>query len=271
MVRGKTQMKRIENDTSRQVTFSKRRNGLLKKAFELSVLCDAEVALIIFSPRGRLTEFSSSRCFSVNKTVERYLRKVKDRDLGTRGSQANTQVSAFNSLLFACLHFKEGAVNMTKKIENLEVLKRKLLGDGLDTCFIDELRQIEKQLEQSLTKIRARKVHWIASLQLFPLNQLFKEQIEKLREEVMPLLARAHVFPPCIYVSDYCSLRLYSRCLSILQEKRLLGVNKELREQCGDELQRWNSPEEQDVEHLNEKTDGVETDLVIGPPERRMP
>ncbi|RDX68490.1 MADS-box protein SOC1, partial [Mucuna pruriens] len=61
MVRGKTQMKRIENATSRQVTFSKRRNGLLKKAYELSVLCDAEVALIIFSPRGKLYEFSSSR------------------------------------------------------------------------------------------------------------------------------------------------------------------------------------------------------------------
>ena len=60
MVRGKTQMKRIENAASRQVTFSKRRNGLLKKAFELSVLCDAEVALIIFSPRGKLYEFSSS-------------------------------------------------------------------------------------------------------------------------------------------------------------------------------------------------------------------
>ncbi|KHG30654.1 MADS-box SOC1 -like protein [Gossypium arboreum] len=61
MVRGKTQMKRIENAASRQVTFSKRRNGLLKKAFELSVLCDAEVALIIFSTRGKLYEFSSSR------------------------------------------------------------------------------------------------------------------------------------------------------------------------------------------------------------------
>ncbi|RVX01119.1 Agamous-like MADS-box protein AGL14 [Vitis vinifera] len=61
MVRGKTQMRRIENATSRQVTFSKRRNGLFKKAFELSVLCDAEVALIIFSPRGKLYEFSSSR------------------------------------------------------------------------------------------------------------------------------------------------------------------------------------------------------------------
>ncbi|CAL5340158.1 unnamed protein product [Camellia sinensis] len=62
MVRGKTQMRRIENATSRQVTFSKRRNGLLKKAFELSVLCDAEVALIIFSPRGKLYEFASSSC-----------------------------------------------------------------------------------------------------------------------------------------------------------------------------------------------------------------
>jgi hypothetical protein len=61
MVRGKTQMKRIENATSRQVTFSKRRGGLLKKAFELSVLCDAEVALILFSPRGRLYEFASAR------------------------------------------------------------------------------------------------------------------------------------------------------------------------------------------------------------------
>ncbi|KAA8520559.1 hypothetical protein F0562_014815 [Nyssa sinensis] len=60
MVRGKTQMRRIENATSRQVTFSKRRNGLLKKAFELSVLCDAQVALIVFSPRGKLYEFASS-------------------------------------------------------------------------------------------------------------------------------------------------------------------------------------------------------------------
>jgi hypothetical protein len=67
MVRGKTEMKRIENATSRQVTFSKRRNGLLKKAFELSVLCDAEVALIIFSPRGKLYEFSSSSRYNLHK------------------------------------------------------------------------------------------------------------------------------------------------------------------------------------------------------------
>ncbi|KAG6483049.1 hypothetical protein ZIOFF_059689 [Zingiber officinale] len=63
MVRGKTQMRRIENAASRQVTFSKRRNGLLKKAHELSVLCDAEVALIVFSARGKLYEFASSSLF----------------------------------------------------------------------------------------------------------------------------------------------------------------------------------------------------------------
>jgi MADS-box transcription factor, plant len=57
----KVEIKRIENTTNRQVTFCKRRNGLLKKAYELSVLCDAEIALIIFSSRGRLYEYSNNR------------------------------------------------------------------------------------------------------------------------------------------------------------------------------------------------------------------
>ncbi|KAL2927710.1 Floral homeotic protein AGAMOUS [Bienertia sinuspersici] len=59
MGRGKIEIKRIENTTNRQVTFCKRRNGLLKKAYELSVLCDAEVALIVFSSRGRLYEYAN--------------------------------------------------------------------------------------------------------------------------------------------------------------------------------------------------------------------
>jgi MADS-box transcription factor, plant len=59
MGRGRVELKRIENKINRQVTFAKRRNGLLKKAYELSVLCDAEVALIVFSNRGKLYEFCS--------------------------------------------------------------------------------------------------------------------------------------------------------------------------------------------------------------------
>ncbi|KAL9326642.1 hypothetical protein ACSQ67_007287 [Phaseolus vulgaris] len=111
MVRGKTQMKRIENETSRQVTFSKRRNGLLKKAFELSVLCDAEVALIIFSTRGRLYEFSSSTS-SINKTVERYQRKIKDVCVNNNGIHENTQI------------LKDGDMSMTKRIEQLDNSRR---------------------------------------------------------------------------------------------------------------------------------------------------
>lgn len=59
MGRGRVELRRIENKISRQVTFSKRRNGLFKKANEISVLCDAQVALIIFSTKGKLFEYSS--------------------------------------------------------------------------------------------------------------------------------------------------------------------------------------------------------------------
>ncbi|KAK3026844.1 hypothetical protein RJ639_040745 [Escallonia herrerae] len=61
MGRGKIAIRRIDNSTNRQVTFSKRRNGLLKKAKELSILCDAEVGVIIFSSTGKLYEYSGTR------------------------------------------------------------------------------------------------------------------------------------------------------------------------------------------------------------------
>ncbi|ONM30155.1 MADS-box transcription factor 56 [Zea mays] len=59
--RGRVELRRIEDRVSRQVRFSKRRSGLFKKAFELSLLCDAEVALIVFSPAGKLYEYASTR------------------------------------------------------------------------------------------------------------------------------------------------------------------------------------------------------------------
>lgn len=64
MGRRKVQLKRIENKSSRQVTFSKRRTGLMKKARELAVLCDVDVGLVIFSSRGKLYEFSSANRYA---------------------------------------------------------------------------------------------------------------------------------------------------------------------------------------------------------------
>jgi MADS-box transcription factor, plant len=73
MGRGKIVIRRIDNSTSRQVTFSKRRNGIFKKARELAILCDAEVGLVIFSSTGRLYEYASTRleltpCFIFDPT-----------------------------------------------------------------------------------------------------------------------------------------------------------------------------------------------------------
>ncbi|OIV98740.1 hypothetical protein TanjilG_24911 [Lupinus angustifolius] len=162
MVRGKTQMKRIENATSRQVTFSKRRNGLLKKAFELSVLCDAEVALIIFSPRGKLYEFSSS---SMQETIERFRRHTRSSQTSHVSDEQNMQ------------HLKHETENLMKKIELLEASKGKLLGEGLGSCSLEELQDIENQLEKSVCNVRARK------------TQVYKEQIEHLKEKEKALIA----------------------------------------------------------------------------------
>ncbi|KAA8536409.1 hypothetical protein F0562_028887 [Nyssa sinensis] len=72
MVRQKIQIKKIDNITARQVTFSKRRRGLFKKAQELSTLCDAEIALIVFSATGKLFEYSSSRLRQLFKDILDY-------------------------------------------------------------------------------------------------------------------------------------------------------------------------------------------------------
>ncbi|XP_052184907.1 MADS-box protein SOC1-like isoform X1 [Diospyros lotus] len=161
MVRGKVQMKRIENATSRQVTFSKRRNGLLKKAYELSVLCDAEVALIIFSPKGRLNEFSSS---NMQRIIERYRERANDAQTNNLEMEQYTQ------------QLKLEAANMAKSIELLEASQRKLLGQGLVSCSVQELQETANQLERSLRNIRMRK------------EQVFKEQIDQLKEKERLLL-----------------------------------------------------------------------------------
>ncbi|KAK2993301.1 hypothetical protein RJ640_000016 [Escallonia rubra] len=65
MGRRKVEMKRIEDKSSRQVTFSKRRGGLMKKARELSVLCGVDVGVVVFSCSGKLYDFCSGTDRSV--------------------------------------------------------------------------------------------------------------------------------------------------------------------------------------------------------------
>ncbi|VAH07611.1 unnamed protein product [Triticum turgidum subsp. durum] len=71
MGRGKIEIKRIENSSNRQVTFAKRRAGLVKKAREIGVLCDAEVGVVIFSSAGKLYDFWTPKT-TLPRILEKY-------------------------------------------------------------------------------------------------------------------------------------------------------------------------------------------------------
>ncbi|KAL2031609.1 hypothetical protein D6C84_01652 [Aureobasidium pullulans] len=69
MGRRKIEIRPIKDDRNRSVTFLKRKGGLFKKAYELSVLCSVDVAVIIFGNNKKLYEFSSG---DINETVGRF-------------------------------------------------------------------------------------------------------------------------------------------------------------------------------------------------------
>ncbi|KAL1162530.1 hypothetical protein V6Z11_A07G207300 [Gossypium hirsutum] len=146
MGRGRVELKRIENKINRQVTFAKRRNGLLKKAYELSVLCDAEVALIIFSNRGKLYEFCSSS--SMLKTLDRY----------QKCSYGAVEVSKPAKELESS--YRE-YLKLKARYEELQRTQRNLLGEDLGPLNSKELEQLEHQLESSLKHVRSTKTQYM--------------------------------------------------------------------------------------------------------------
>ncbi|XP_028951648.1 MADS-box protein CMB1-like isoform X2 [Malus sylvestris] len=166
MGRGKVELKRIENKINRQVTFAKRRKGLLKKAYELSVLCDAEVALIVFSTRGKLSEFSSGP--SMAKTLERYQRCTYG-ELGASQSAEDEQVADSFSFVISfkmdtsitcndiSLSRYQDYLKLKTKVEALQRTQRHFLGEDLVHLGMTELQQLENQLDMSLKKIRSTK------------------------------------------------------------------------------------------------------------------
>uniref|UniRef100_A0AB38ZF26 Short vegetative phase n=1 Tax=Brassica juncea TaxID=3707 RepID=A0AB38ZF26_BRAJU len=111
MAREKIQIRKIDNATARQVTFSKRRRGLFKKAEELSVLCDADVALIIFSSTGKLFEFCSS---SMREVLERHnlqsknLEKLDQPSLELQGTQLTEENERLGQQIYNNVHERYG-------------------------------------------------------------------------------------------------------------------------------------------------------------------
>ncbi|KAG7036597.1 Agamous-like MADS-box protein AGL15, partial [Cucurbita argyrosperma subsp. argyrosperma] len=191
MGRGKIEIKRIENANSRQVTFSKRRAGLLKKAQELAILCDAEVAVIIFSNTGKLFEFSSS---GMKHTLSRYNRCIESSETPIDGHKAEY------------LHLQkqehEEVDNLRDEITTLQMKQLQLLGKDLTGLGFKELQNLEQQLNEGLLLVKEKK------------EQLLMEQLEQSRVQVSELRC---LFPPVD-----CPLPAYLEYCTL--EKKKVGI-----------------------------------------------
>nr|ADC79700.1 APETALA3-like protein [Pachysandra terminalis] len=141
MGRGKIEIKRIENTTNRQVTYSKRRNGIFKKALELSVLCDAKVSIIMVATNRKLHEYTSPH--TTTKELYDLYKKASGKSLW------NSHYERMNDNL-----------NKLKEINNkLRTEIRQRMDEDLNELRLDELRGLEQNMEECLKNIRDRKEH----------------------------------------------------------------------------------------------------------------
>ncbi|XP_022959858.1 agamous-like MADS-box protein AGL9 homolog isoform X1 [Cucurbita moschata] len=160
MGRGRVELKRIENKINRQVTFAKRRNGLLKKAYELSVLCDAEVALIIFSNRGKLYEFCSSSRYHHHHHQQQqlFMLKTLERYQKCNYGAPEPNVSTREALE---LSSQQEYLKLKARYEALQRSQRNLLGEDLGPLSSKELESLERQLDMSLKQIRSTRTQYM--------------------------------------------------------------------------------------------------------------
>ncbi|XP_076888187.1 floral homeotic protein AGAMOUS-like [Bidens hawaiensis] len=137
----KTEIKRIENTTNRQVTFCKRRNGLLKKAYELSVLCDA-----VFSGRNKLCQY---RSHNVKATIDRYKKTCLDPSSNGSIAEANAQF------------YQQEATKLRHQIANLQNQNKQfyknIMGESLTDMPLKDLKNLETKLEKAISRTRSKK------------------------------------------------------------------------------------------------------------------
>ncbi|KAK7319484.1 hypothetical protein RJT34_04205 [Clitoria ternatea] len=175
MTRKRIQIKKIDNISSRQVTFSKRRKGLFKKAQELSTLCDADIALIVFSATSKLFDYASS---SMQQVIERRDRHSAIHRLDGPSNQLQVENDS-NHIL-------------RKKVEDKNRELRQLNGEDLHGLTLQELQKLEEVLKRGLanvSKIKDEKVmQEINSLKRKGAELL--EENQKLKQVPSPILVQ---------------------------------------------------------------------------------
>ncbi|PRQ18352.1 putative transcription factor MADS-MIKC family [Rosa chinensis] len=171
----KIKIEKIENLPARQVTFSKRRQGLFKKAGELSVLCDAEVAVVVVSSTGKLYESSSS---STKDVIARYELHTEEVEKGDQQPPPELQ-----------LEINEW-MRLNKELADKILELRRMEGQDLEELNIDELQRLENRIEGGLSSVLQTKDKRIMSqilaletkvAELTEANNQLRQRVNKLR------------------------------------------------------------------------------------------
>ncbi|KAL5853620.1 hypothetical protein ACOSQ3_008738 [Xanthoceras sorbifolium] len=173
MGRKKLLIKRLKNLKARQLTYSKRKIGILKKAKELSVMCDVDLTLVMFSPAGKPSLFVGQNK-ELHSVMERLSKisveeREKRRDYTLKILEKiynNTEVDPRNfsldKYMFLCLFIFYHFLQQDKLRELNEKIaqKTKILSEWKNPQKINNLNQIQimqNHLAASLNNIRAKK------------------------------------------------------------------------------------------------------------------
>ncbi|XP_021808120.1 MADS-box protein JOINTLESS-like isoform X3 [Prunus avium] len=185
MMREKIKIKKIDNLPARQVTFSKRRRGIFKKAAELSVLCESEVAVIIFSATGKLFDYSSS---STKDVIERYKAHINGAE---KSDEPSVELQPEN----------ENHIRLSKELGEKSRQLRQMKGEDLEELNFDELQKLEQLVDASLGRVIETKDELIMS-EIMALERKRSELVEankQLRQRVSNyhnhMLSRRNIGP----------------------------------------------------------------------------
>ncbi|XP_071904069.1 agamous-like MADS-box protein AGL65 isoform X1 [Coffea arabica] len=180
MGRVKLKIKRLESNSNRQVTYSKRRSGILKKAKEISVLCDIDIMLLMFSPNGKPTIFTGARSnvdeiiskFAQLSSQERAKRKLESLEvLKKTFKKLDHEINIQEYLDGSAPSVEESCSQVRVLRAQLTELHKRLSwwSNPEKVEDIEHLRQMEGSLRESLTRVRALKENFVKH-QLMPLN-----------------------------------------------------------------------------------------------------
>ncbi|KAI4970094.1 hypothetical protein ZWY2020_001008 [Hordeum vulgare] len=145
MRRGSVEIRRIANNVSRRATFGKRCAGLLKKAHELAVLCDADLGVLVFDAAGRQFHYCSPNA-SWSELIQRYDSTTSDQFQGGQGMNHD-----HDQLLSEIARLRQ-------ERDHLEAVVRSQTGEDLpSTASVPELGHLDQKLERALGKVREMK------------------------------------------------------------------------------------------------------------------